>query len=60
MNIRLAMAKDMNQLIKMRWDNSIVFDEKESRRYSVLPLRQLIHHLENDHAHTSDARKNRN
>lgn len=29
MNIRLAEAKDINQLIKMRWDNTIEFDESK-------------------------------
>jgi GNAT superfamily N-acetyltransferase len=28
-NIRLAEAKDINQLIKMRWDNTIEFDESK-------------------------------
>ncbi|TLS36174.1 GNAT family N-acetyltransferase [Pseudalkalibacillus caeni] len=29
MNIRLAEAKDIKQLIKMRWDNTIEFDESK-------------------------------
>lgn len=29
MNIRLAEAKDIEQLIKMRWDNTIEFDESK-------------------------------
>lgn len=29
MNIRLAEAKDINQLIEMRWDNTIEFDESK-------------------------------
>ena len=29
MNIRLAESKDINQLIKMRWDNTIEFDESK-------------------------------
>lgn len=32
MNIRLAEGKDITQLIKMRWDNTIEFDQSKKKR----------------------------
>ncbi|WP_254786534.1 hypothetical protein [Cytobacillus oceanisediminis] len=53
MSIRLAEAKDMNQLIKMRWDNSIEFDETNNVGIDAVlcsSIKSTSSHLTNGHA----------